>query len=159
MSERRGPAAELDRSNLDAHVETPGVAVIVWRQTRKAGSHALDDVVAQVRHRYPEVRFGVVDVARDERLAEEWGVDQVPALMIHRDGTLLYAGSGEISAEGLETLLSSALAMDLSAARRSVNGHHGRFTLGFQVSGRPASGLRNDNGEGGASSSDGDRVK
>jgi hypothetical protein len=132
---------------------------MVWRRPGKERAHALDGVIAQVAQQYPEVRFGVVDVARDEHLAQEWGVDQVPALMIHRDGTLLYAGSGEITAEGLETLLSSALAMDLSAARRSVNGHHGRFTLGFQVAGRPAGGLRNDNGEGGAGLPEGDRVK
>jgi hypothetical protein len=154
-----GKVVELDRSSLTSHVEEPGVAVILWRERGNLESHVLDRSVERAAEEYPEVRFASVDIARDEPLAREWAVEEVPTLMIYRDGTLLFTGTGDMPAGSIETLLGSALAMDLGAARKGVNGHHGRFVLGFHTGGGSAVGPWQDNGEEGGAGSDGGQVK
>lgn len=141
-----GHVIELDRSDLASHVEAAGVAVVNWRESGNLQSHLLDRAIERAAGEFPDVQFGTVDIAHDERLAQEWAVEEVPTLMIYRDGTLLFTATGELPPGGIETLLESAWSVDMAAARRGVNGHQGRFVLGFQRGTGPAGGPRNENG-------------
>jgi thioredoxin 1 len=140
MNLMHGSVVELNRSDLDEHVNAPGISVVNWREHGKLESYGLDGIVERAAQEYPEVRFGTVDVAGEQRLAEQWGVDDVPTLMIFRDGTFLYSSSGDLAAGALESLLDAAMSMDMGAARKGVNGHHGRFVLGFHTGSGSAAG-------------------
>lgn len=67
----QGSVVELDRSDLAAHVGAPGVAVVCWRERDNIASHVLDRAMNEAAREYPEIRFGTVDIADDERLATE----------------------------------------------------------------------------------------
>lgn len=140
-----GHVVELDRSDLASHVEAAGVAVVNWRERGNLQSHLLDGAIERAAGEFPDVRFGTVDIAEDERLAQEWAVEDVPTLMVYRDGTLLFTGTGELPPGGIETLLESAWSVDMAAVRKVVNGHRGRFVLDFQRGGGQR-GSRDENG-------------
>jgi hypothetical protein len=77
MDLMNGSVIELDRSDLEAHVEAPGVAVVCWREHGNIESHRLDRAMEQAVRKFPDVRFATVDIGQDEGLAEEWGVQEV----------------------------------------------------------------------------------
>jgi hypothetical protein len=73
-------------------------------------------------------------------------VEEVPALIIYRDGTLLFTATGELPPGGIEATLESAWSVDMAAVRRGVNGHRGPFVLGFQWGSGPARGPWDESG-------------
>lgn len=99
----------LERTNIDHHVQRPGIAVISWRDSRSVLSGELDEVLHQTASENQAIRFAHVDTRRHGRLASEWGVDQVPSVMVFRDGQLLGGLSRGESVLDVKALLARAL--------------------------------------------------
>ena len=78
----------LDRADIDAYVEQPGVALLNWHSHREAMSVVFDAGFENVSVRHPDVHFAGVEVTKDPGLAASWGVPGAPELMAYRDGTL-----------------------------------------------------------------------
>jgi hypothetical protein len=146
MDLMHGGVAQLERSDLGTHLQGPGVAVVHWRERWNLQSHRLDRALEQAVRAYPEVRFGAVDIADDEGLAQEWAVGDEPTLIVYRDGTPFFRGTGELAPGSLEVLMESARSVDRAAARRGVDRHRAGFVLGLHGGAGLPPGPRNTNG-------------
>jgi len=70
--------------------------------------------------RHPDVVFGKVDTEAEPGLAAAFQVRAIPTLVVLRDGILLAAQPGAISAAALDELVRKVRALDMSEVRRSL---------------------------------------
>lgn len=89
--------------------------------------------------RHPDVVFGKVDTEAEPGLAAAFQVRAIPTLMVLRDGVLLAAQAGAISAKALDDLVTKVRALDMNEVRRSLdeqnNERQGRAPRAAQAGG------------------------
>ncbi|HEU5073610.1 MAG TPA: thioredoxin domain-containing protein [Polyangiaceae bacterium] len=71
--------------------------------------------------RHPDVVFGKVDTQAEPRLAAAFQVRAIPTLLVLRDGVLLAAQPGAISASALDELVKKVRALDMDQVRRALD--------------------------------------
>jgi thioredoxin reductase (NADPH) len=120
----------LDRAALTSLVKRPGIVVVNWTDPRESGPTMLfNQALRRTAEANPGVRFGTIDLVRHPDLAREWAVEDVPSLMVFRDGTLLYRRIGAAPEQELRVVLHAAGAVDMAEVRKRVNGYGGRLAL------------------------------
>lgn len=73
--------------------------------------------------KYPDVVFGKVDVEDQQGLAAAFEVRAIPTLLVVRDGVLLAAQPGAMSAAALDELVKKVKELDMNEVRRSIEEH------------------------------------
>ena len=73
--------------------------------------------------KYPDVVFGKVDVEDQQGLAAAFEVRAIPTLLVVRDGVLLAAQPGAMSAASLDELVKKVKELDMNEVRRSSEEH------------------------------------
>ncbi|MFJ6841075.1 thioredoxin family protein [Streptomyces griseoluteus] len=68
----------------------------------------------------PDLVFGKVDVDAEPELAGAFNFRSVPALMIVRDGAVLFSQAGHLTATALDELIEQARAVDMDEVRREL---------------------------------------
>ena len=116
---------ELDPTTLPAQIETPGVLVVDWRSLGRPKKLARDRLIGRVAASNPDVRFASIDVDRQGLLADQWGVEDPPEVMVFRDGVLLFRAPGALKQEDLTGLVRAAFAADMAQVRTRINGQRG----------------------------------
>jgi thioredoxin 1 len=71
--------------------------------------------------RHPDVVFGKVDTQAEPGLATAFQIRAIPTLLVLRDGILLTAQPGAVSAAALDELVKKVRALDMDEVRRSVD--------------------------------------
>jgi len=104
----RGNIRVLNQENFDEIVDRhPVVLVDFWAKWCKP-CRSFSQVIEQVAPRYPQVIFASVDIDEQKELAEEFAIKSVPAVMIIRNQTVVFAQSGALTAGNLAELLEQA---------------------------------------------------
>jgi thioredoxin 1 len=70
--------------------------------------------------RHADAVFGKVDAEAQPALAAAFGISSIPALMVIRDGVILYARPGALPEPALEQLIARARALDMDEVRASI---------------------------------------
>jgi thioredoxin 1 len=77
-----------------------------------------EPVFEQASQRHPDAVFGKVDAGTHSQLAAMFRVMSLPALVIFKEGFVIYARSGTLPMEDLEDLVGQAHALDIDEVRR-----------------------------------------
>jgi thioredoxin len=70
--------------------------------------------------KHPDIVFGKVNTDEESALASAFGIGSIPTLMAFRDGILVFAQAGALSALALDELVSKVRALDIEEVRRKV---------------------------------------
>ena len=70
--------------------------------------------------RHPDVRFGKVDTEAEPGLAAAFEIRAIPTLVVLRDGVLLGALPGAMSAMAIDALVGKVKALDMAEVLRKV---------------------------------------
>jgi thioredoxin 1 len=70
--------------------------------------------------RHPDVLFGKVDTEAEPALSAAFQIRAIPTLVAMRDGIVLAAEPGMMSAAGIDRLVDKIRALDMQEVRRSV---------------------------------------
>jgi thioredoxin 1 len=70
--------------------------------------------------RHPDLVFGKVDTGAEPGLAAAFQVRSIPTVMVLRDGVVLAAQPGALSATALDELVSKVRALDMDEVRRRL---------------------------------------
>jgi len=139
---------KLDRSNIDAYVAQPGIALLNWGGPRAPQSSMFDAAFRDLSEHYPEVHFAAVDTSTDSELAASWAVAHTPELMAYRDGTLVFDYPGVLPVPAVETLIEAIGSLNMDEVRRGVDGHGPRLHIVMQPTGSVAFALGGNNDQG-----------
>lgn len=106
---------ELTQSEFHSRVEASAVLVVEFALSPppSTGPHPLSP-------RFPEVVFARVDPVAEPGIAQMFGLAAAPALLIFREGIVLYLEPGEHSAERTAGLLARISALDLGKVREAI---------------------------------------
>jgi thioredoxin 1 len=105
---------ELTSADFHTRVETSPTLVIDFSTASSpAREHPLSE-------RFPEVTFAQVDPVREPDIAKMFGLASAPALLVFREGIVLYLEPGEHSPERTADLLTRISALDLDKIRAAI---------------------------------------
>lgn len=71
-------------------------------------------------HKHPEWVFGKVDSDEEQELAQAFGIQSIPTLLVIRDRILVARQSGAMSMGALEKLLEEASLIDMDDLRAEI---------------------------------------
>jgi thioredoxin 1 len=106
----------------DNHDETvaEGIVLIDFWADWCGPCKQFEPVYERVSERHPDITFAKVDTDDQVELANSYGVQSIPTLVIYRDGIPLFGQPGALPEAALEDLISQAQALDMDEVRRQV---------------------------------------
>jgi thioredoxin 1 len=114
------PTIELTRENFDETVAGGGTVLIDFWASWCGPCRQFAPVFEKAAERHSDLVFGKVDTEAQPELAGAFGISSIPTLMVVREGVVLYAQPGALSASVLDDLIAQAGAVDMDEVRREV---------------------------------------
>jgi len=99
---------ELDSTVFDQILVENDFVVIEFGANWCSPCQAFQQVMLELQPRYTDFLFATVDIDKEPGLAEEFDIMSVPAVMIIRQGVIIYAESGAVSVTVFRDLLEQA---------------------------------------------------
>ncbi len=70
--------------------------------------------------KYPDMVFGKVNTDDEQELAGHFGIRSIPTLMVFREKVILFSQAGALPAQGLESVIIQAKALDMAKVHQEV---------------------------------------
>jgi len=110
---------ELTTTNFDQLTGDGIVLVDFWAEWC-GPCHKFSPIFEGVSDKHGDITFGKIDIDAQPALAERFGVQSIPTLLVARDGIVLYQQPGVVPASALESLIEQARAVDMDEVRKTV---------------------------------------
>src|SRR3954453_7377704 len=117
--DQRMETVKVSEENFESTVKQ-GIVLLDFWAAWCAPCRAFSPIFEAAAMRHPDVLFGKVDTEAEPGLAAAFEIQAIPTLMGLRDGLLLAALRGAISAAGLDELVGKVRALDMDEVRRQV---------------------------------------
>ena len=75
-----------------------------------------------VSERHSDIVFGKVNADDQQELAGAFNVRSIPYIMLMRERVVVFAQAGALPAEGLESIIEQARALDMKAVHKEIAG-------------------------------------
>jgi thioredoxin 1 len=70
--------------------------------------------------KHPEVIFAKVNTEEEQELAGHFAIRSIPTIMVFREKVVLFSQAGALPAEGLESIITQAQALDMEEVRADI---------------------------------------
>src|SRR5262245_25554527 len=70
--------------------------------------------------KHPDIVFGKINADDEQELAAAFNVRSIPYVMLMREKIIVFAEAGALPAEGLESIIEQARALDMDAVRKEI---------------------------------------
>jgi thioredoxin-like negative regulator of GroEL len=107
---------------LDELVRRPGVVVVSWWSPHSPAAVAFAAEYAHAAASTEGATFTAVNTVQHQDLAQAYGIDEVPVLMVFRDGLLVYRQGGFLAAPVLQQIVHAIQVVDIATLRQAWDG-------------------------------------
>jgi thioredoxin 1 len=111
---------DVYEAGYDASVQTKGIVLVqCWAPWCRACA-GQDSAYARVAERHPEHVFGRLNTEQADAIVARLGLAHIPALLVYREGLLLFMQAGQFEEEQLESIVSQTESLDMDLVREEM---------------------------------------
>jgi thioredoxin 1 len=111
---------ELTGENFESVVGSADMVLVDFWAAWCGPCRMFGPIFESASERYPDAVFGKVDTDAETDLAQTFGIQSIPTLMVIRDNVVLYAQPGALPEPALEELITKARELDMDEVRASL---------------------------------------
>jgi thioredoxin 1 len=111
----------LTHENYEEIVSSEGVVLVDCWATWCGACETFTPIFERVSEKNPDHLFAKMDTEEQEELVKEFGIQHIPALMVFRDGILLFKQPSNFNEQELEGIIAQAESVDMDAVRAQIS--------------------------------------
>ena len=112
---------EINSDNYRTVTNQGGIVFVFCRASSCGTCHSISPVFEEVAERHPRHVFATLDTLADDELTSSLEMKHVPALILFRDGIMLFKQAGSFDEHRLEDIIAQAEALDMDVVRAEVS--------------------------------------
>lgn len=110
----------LTDANYQEIVSKPGIVIVDCWASWCGACETFTPIFETVSEKHPGHLFAKMDTQEQEELVSEFAIEHIPALMLFRDGILLFKQPSNFNQEQLEDIIAQAESLDMAQVRAQL---------------------------------------
>jgi thioredoxin 1 len=111
---------ELNKTNFEDVVTGNDMVIVDFWASWCGPCRSFGPVFEAASEQHPDIVFGKVNADAEQELASAFGIRSIPYVMLLREKVVLFAQAGALPAEGLESVIRQARALDMAQVHREI---------------------------------------
>jgi thioredoxin 1 len=112
---------ELTRENFEETVTKNDMVIVDFWAPWCGPCRGFAPVFESASEQHQDIVFGRVNADDQQELAGSFAIRSIPFVMFFREQVILYAQAGALPAEGLESVIRQARALDMDKVRQEIS--------------------------------------
>ncbi len=111
---------ELNKTNFEDVVTKSDMVIVDFWASWCGPCKSFAPVFEAASEQHPDIVFGKVNSDDEQELAAAFGIRSIPYVMLLREKVVLFTQAGALPAEGLESVIRQARALDMAQVHREI---------------------------------------
>lgn len=110
----------LDNNNFEKTISSDNIVVVDCWAAWCGACKTFAPVYEKIASRHPEHIFGKLDTHTQKDLVAKLGIENIPSLLLYREGIMLFKQPGYFSEEQMEDIVRQAESLDMDTVRMEI---------------------------------------
>ena len=111
---------ELNKDNFEDVVTRNDMVIVDFWAAWCGPCRSFEPVFEAASGQHQDIVFGKVNADDEQELAAAFSIRSIPYLMLLREKVVLFSQAGALPAEGLESVIRQARALDMAQVHREI---------------------------------------